>query len=379
MAARVRLVVRDPRLVDIALAVALTVMAQLQLPAGTTTLVRAAMLVTTGCLALRRRAPLLVTGVVAASVALMGVTANPPSVFGEYLAVMLASFTVAEQCSLPMALSGLLLLIAGIVGHDWQSPQFGGLSGFVSDSAIPVVVWLVGRAVYLQRSRVITGQHTIRQLEAERKTLAEAAVAQERGRLARDLHDVVAHSLSVIVIQAQAAQKVLPADVEHVGDALRTIEKAGRATLTEMRRLLGLMREEAAMPRAPQPGLGDLPHLVDQVRSAGLPVAVTSVGTAVPLEPGLDLCAYRVVQEAFTNSLKYARPATASLSISWTEERVEILVTDTGVKRHMASADGRGLTGMRERVLSYGGELDAGASGDGGFRVWCRLPTKSAA
>jgi signal transduction histidine kinase len=374
LAARSRDIVSNRRLVDAAAAVALTVMAQVQLPNSASSWLRAAMFVTTGSLAWRRQATMLVTATVAASVATMGLSTHPPSVFGEYLAVMLAAYTVADACQLPMAVGGLLLLIAGIVAHDWRSPEFGGVSGFVSDSAIPVVIWLVGRAVHVQRGRVDRSHQLIRQLESERKSLAEAAVAEERVRLARELHDVVTHSISVMVIQAQGAQRVLAHDPDQASAALQVIENAGRTTLTEMRRLLGLLREDAAAPRAPQPGLSDLAHLVEQVRSAGLPVTMSSTGTPVPLEPGIDLSAYRIVQEALTNSLEHARPATAAVSISWQDDAVELLVTDTGANITNGSPDGRGLLGMRERVVTYGGELEATPMSEGGFRVRCRLP-----
>jgi signal transduction histidine kinase len=317
-----------------------------------------------------------VTVAVAASVAVMGLSANPPSVFGEYLAVMLIAFTLAERYSLLPAAGGLLLLIAGIVAHDWRSPQFGGLAGFVSDSAVPAVIWLVGRAVYVQRSRVDSSREVIRQLETERQGLAEVAVAEERLRLARELHDVVTHSISVIVIQAQGAQRVVRGDNEPVSDALKVIETAGRSTLTEMRRLLGLLREDVAASRTPQPGLADLPHLVEQVRKAGLPATVTNKGTAAPLDPGIDLSAYRIVQEALTNSLKYARPATVAVTITWLDDAVELLVSDTGKNHTAVNAGGRGLVGMRERVVTYGGQLETGPMPTGGFRVRCQLPRR---
>jgi signal transduction histidine kinase len=354
-------------------------MAQVQLPASASGWLRAALLVTTGSLAWRRRATPVVTVAVAASVAVMGLSANPPSVFGEYLAVLLTAFTLAERYALLQAAGGLLLLIAAIVAHDWRSPQFGGLSGFVSDSAVPVVIWLVGRAVYVQRSRVDRSRELIRQLETERQGLAEVAVAEERLRLARELHDVVTHSISVIVIQAQGAQRVVRGDNEQVSDALKVIESAGRSTLNEMRRLLGLLREDGASSRAPQPGLADLPHLVEQVRRAGLPATVTNNGTAAPLDPGIDLSAYRIVQEALTNSLKYARPATVAVTITWLDDAVELLVSDTGKNHTAVTTGGRGLLGMRERVVTYGGQLETGPTPTGGFRVRCQLPRRAPA
>jgi signal transduction histidine kinase len=371
--ARARGVVADWRAVDGTLALGLAVLAQVQLPSDASMWLRAAMLVTTGSLAWRRRASLVVAVAVAFSVGVMGFDADPPSVFGEYLAVMLAAFTVAEQCRWPAASAGLLVLVCGIIAHDWQSPQFGGLAGFVSDSAIPVVIWLVGRAVFAQRSRVDRSRALIRQLEAEREQLAGAAVAQERAHLARELHDVVTHSLSVIVIQAQGAQRLLGGSNPSVGEALQVMEGAGRSTLAEMRRLLGLLREDEELPHSRQPGLADLSDLLDHVRSAGLPVNVTVTGNPGALDAGTDLSAYRVVQEALTNCLKYARPATATLSISWHPEHLELLITDTGDHRPATTPDGRGLLGMRERVAAHGGHLQAGPRPGGGFQVQCRL------
>jgi len=371
---RARLVASDRRIVDGAVAAALSVMAQVQLPATAHWWVRTLMLVATAALAWRRQQPLVVAATVAVAVGLMGLATNPPSVFGEYLAVMLAAYTVAERCALPKAVAGLGFLLAGIVGHDWRSPQYSGVSGFVSDSAIPVVIWLVGRAVFVQRSRADRSRELLRQLEAERQELARIAVANERIHLARELHDVVTHSISVVVIQAEGAQRVLGTDHDQVADALRVISSAGRSTLTEMRRLLGLLRDESALPRAPQPGLADLSHLVSHVRSAGLTVSLATSGSPSTLDPGLDLTVYRIVQEALTNSLKYAGQATATVRLDWHADALELTIVDTGGSAPAPSPDGRGLLGMRERVSAYGGVLETGPAPSGGFRVWCRLP-----
>jgi signal transduction histidine kinase len=287
---------------------------------------------------------------------------------------MLAAFTVAESCSIRPAVSGLLLLLVGIVAHDWRSPEYSGLAGFVSDSAIPVVIWLVGRVVRVQSHRADRAIGLIRSLEAEREVLAEAAAAQERLRLARELHDVVTHSLSVIVIQAQGAQRVLGDRPDQAADALSVIETAGRSTLTEMRRLLGLLRADEAHPRMPHPGLDDLAQLAKHVSAAGLPVTLTTQGEPRSLDGGLQLSAYRVVQEALTNSLKHARPATATVTLRWLDDALEVEVSDTGTRAHNGSSGGSGLVGMRERVAAHGGELVAGPGPDGGFRVSCRLP-----
>jgi signal transduction histidine kinase len=373
----VRQIANDVRLADGVIAVALSVMAQAQLPLATSWWLRAAMLVVTGAVAARRQSALGVTAIVAAGVALMGFGANPPSVFGEYLAVMLAAFTVAERCSLVAAGCGGLLLAAGVVGHDWNSPEYGTAAGIASDLTIPAVIWVLGRVVHFQRGRADGSRRLVRQLERDREELARNAVAAERAHLARELHDVVTHSVSVVVIQAQGAQRVLTGHPEVAG-ALETIEAAGRTALTEMRRLLGLLRDTDEQPaRTPQPGLADLSRLTEQVRDAGLPVTLMITGTSSDLDSGLQLSAYRIVQEALTNALKYAGPAQATVVIDVRPDAVQITVNDDGAGTEGADGTGRGLLGMRERVAVYGGSFDAGPRPDGpGFHVHAHLPTE---
>jgi signal transduction histidine kinase len=289
---------------------------------------------------------------------------------------MLAAFTVAERCGLEVAVAGGLLLLGGIVAHDWHSPEFGGLSGMVSDSTVPAVIWLVGRAVRVQRNRAERARELLRQLERERGQLAQLAVASERARLARELHDVVTHSVSVVVIQAQGARRSLDGDHPEVAGALEAIESAGRSALTEMRGMLGVLRDQEPAARAYQPGLADVPSLLAQVRSAGLPVTLSASGTARELDPDLDLDAYRIVQEALTNTLKYAAGAKATVDIGWTAQAVELTVRDSGGDRLHGEGEGRGLAGMRERVQTHGGDLRAEPALGGGFEVWCRLPVK---
>jgi len=376
--ARLRGLAGDARAVDAGIAGVLTVLAQLQMPASTPWWVRVLMVVATATLAWRRRAPVPVCAVVAAAVGLMGVAENPPSVFGAYLAVMLAAYTVAERCRLELAVAGGLLLLAGIVAHDWHSPEFAGLSGLVSDSTIPVVIWLVGRAVYVQRGRAERARELLRGLERERSQLARLAVASERARLARELHDVVTHTVSVVVIQAQGAQRSLAGDHPEVAGALQAIESAGRSALTEMRGMLGVLRDQEPGARGSQPGVADVPSLLAQVRAAGLPVTLSTSGTARDLDADLDLDAYRIIQEALTNTLKYAAGARAAVELTWGDAAMELSVSDSGGTPVNGSGEGRGLVGVRERVEGHGGELRAGPGPDGGFRVWCRLPLRKA-
>jgi signal transduction histidine kinase len=333
-------------------------MAQAQLGGDTAVWVRAAMLMVTLATMLRRWNPLGTALVVAAGVGVMGLQANAPSVFGEYLAVLLVAFTFAEQLPLLGAAAGGVLLAAGVVAHDLRSDQYGGLAGITSDLAIPLVVWGLGRVVWLQRRRADA-------LDRDRLELARQAVAEERAHLARELHDVVTHSVSVVVIQAQGAQRVLGDDNPEVGAALQTIEASGRSALTDMRRLLGLLRADDDAPwHRPQPSLAQLPALVEQVRLAGLPTELTIDGSLDELDDGLELSAYRIVQEALTNSLKHAGPARARVAVRHNRHVLEILVQDDGAAAGPATSPaggtGRGLVGMRERVGLFGGTLEAG-------------------
>ena len=202
----------------------------------------------------------------------------------------------------------------------------------------------------------------------------EAVVAAERERIARDLHDVVAHSLSVMVIQAQAAERVLEGEQTSAREALASIDATGRQALAEMRRLVGMLRERE-YTLSPQPGMGQLDLLLDQVRAAGLPVEIETQGEPRPLAPGVDLAAYRIVQEALTNVLKHAGPASARVTVRYAANGVELEVADDGVGAGDGPPGGHGLAGMRERVAVYGGALEAGSVNGRGFRVRATLPT----
>ena len=217
----------------------------------------------------------------------------------------------------------------------------------------------------------ITG-HSARARAAEE---ARRAVEEERGRITRELHDVLAHSVSVMTVQASAVRRLLRPEQEREREALLTVEETGRQALAEMRRLLGIMgSEHEAAALAPQPGLDTLPALVDQVRRSGLPVELLVEGTPVRLPAGVDLSAYRIVQDALTNTLRHAGPARAWVAVRYGGDDVEIEVANDGRADAGADGDGHGLVGMRERVALCGGELHSGPRPGGGFRISARLP-----
>ncbi|MER7419480.1 sensor histidine kinase [Micromonospora peucetia] len=242
---------------------------------------------------------------------------------------------------------------------------------------IGVVSYSVGRAVHARRASTEALRERARAAEENQRSLAERAVADERRRIARELHDVVAHHVSVMGVLATGARRVLPRDPGAADGAIATIEETSRATLREMRRLLDVLRTDAepAADLAPQPGLAGIEALVDQVREAGLPVTLRVQGTPGALEEGVALTLYRIIQEALTNTLKHAGTATVGVLLSFDGGTVDVEITDTG--RGPGPGDdriGHGLVGMRERVALYGGVLRTGARPGGGFRVSARIP-----
>jgi len=235
------------------------------------------------------------------------------------------------------------------------------------------VVWLAGSFFSGRVRRARELRERLERADRER----ELAVAEERARIARELHDVVAHSVSVIVVQAGGVRGLLRDDQERERDALRSIEQTGRSALTEMRRMLGVLRteEEATPALAPQPGLASLDRLLEQVRAAGLDVALQVEGEQRSVPPGVDLSAYRIVQEALTNSLKHAGPqARAEVTVRFGDRLLELEIVDDGVGPSDGDGLGHGLVGMRERVGLYGGTLEAGSGDGGGFSLRAALP-----
>jgi signal transduction histidine kinase len=211
--------------------------------------------------------------------------------------------------------------------------------------------------------------------ELDPAAAAERAVAEERQRIARELHDVVAHSVSVMTVQAGAVRRLLRPDQERERQALETVEATGREALTEMRRLVGLLRQQGAMPEfAPQPSMRAVDLLVGTVREAGLPVELAVEGEPQELAPGVDLSAYRVIQEALTNALKYAGPASAWVTVRWKQGELELEIANDGRSEPGGDGAGHGLAGLRERVALVGGSLESGPRTGGGFVVKATLP-----
>ena len=277
-------------------------------------------------------------------------------------------------------IAGLALLIAipvVVVEH-------GG--GVVGDYLFPIVIFAITGFVArgLRHRALLARELALRneRLEIERESQAVTAVTEERRRIARELHDVVAHSVSVMVVQSGAARRVLDDEPDRAVVALTEVERSGRQALSELRRLLGLMRdgEENAAVREPQPTLAGLDDLIGRARDAGLSVELRQEGEPFPLPMGCDLAAYRVVQESLTNALQHAGDgARAKVLLRWSDDQLELDISDTGQGLTAAVPDhdgplGQGLVGMRERVALCGGDLDAGPRPSGGFRVHATIP-----
>jgi signal transduction histidine kinase len=232
-------------------------------------------------------------------------------------------------------------------------------------------LWLAIVGVWLLATAWQGRERRIDDLEERTRS----AVAQERARIARELHDVIAHCVSVMTVQAGAARLLLDEEPQSARQSLLAVEDTGRQTLGEMRRLLGVLRRDMAPPSlAPQPGLADLDGLLARCRQAGLRVELRVEGEPAALAPGVDLAAYRVVQEALTNAIKHAGPARAQVSVRYDADTLALEIADDGRAKSKNGGHGHGLIGMRERVGVYGGDFDAGPRTGGGYAVRVRLP-----
>lgn len=326
----------------------------------------------------RRRWPVPVLALVVPFGPALGLVNSEGGVTSYVLAVILAAFTVGRHRDPPATWWGPVLSIGFFyVGYVIIG---GGLTDYVFTALLYGSAWGVGYALR-QRATRIDDLHQeaeeLRQLQAERE---QRAIADERARIARELHDIVSHSISVITIQAQAVRRRLRPDQPCEVSDLHDIEDTARQAMAEMRRLLGVLRADSCATLAPQPGLDQLPRLVADTRAAGVPVEVRTEGDRVPLPPGLDLTAYRVIQEALTNCRKHAVGASAAVLIRYDRDCVELQIDNAGTSvPDSLSEGGHGLIGMRERVALYDGILEVGPSADGGFSVRAKLPRRHGA
>jgi signal transduction histidine kinase len=287
---------------------------------------------------------------------------------------MASAFLLGYQRDNNRAWAGLAIVLAGITTVVYNIPGVATAEIFV----IPIdfgISWAAGYALRERAQKAEAAETRAMRAEREREAAARLAVAEERARIARELHDVVAHAVSVMVLQVGAVRHKLPEAQADDREALRGVERAGRTALTEMRRLLAAMRRDGEdVEFTPQPGLDSLEALVEDVGRAGLPVELHIDGRPVPLPRGVDLSAYRIVQEGLTNALKHARASAADVTVRYGLEELEIEVRDDGVGSSTTDGLGHGLVGVRERVKIYGGEMSAETTTEGGFVLTTRLP-----
>jgi len=296
-----------------------------------------------------------------------------PWAFVPFLALLGSAFLLAMLEDTARRRAGIGVIAVAIVLVGSSDPS-SGASEYFWISLIFALVWLAG---YALKRKLVETESERERLEREREERAREAVAEERARLARELHDVVGHSVSVMTVQASAVRRLLLPEQEKEREALEVVEQTGRQALAEMRRLVDVLRRpEEAPTLAPQPGLEYLDKLVAHVRDSGLPVDLRVEGDAVKLPAGVDLTAYRLVQEGLTNALKHARADRAEVLVRYGDGELELEVTDNGTGGGDGSGGGHGLVGMRERIAVYGGELDAAPRPEGGFRLRAKLPVE---
>jgi signal transduction histidine kinase len=351
----------------------------------------AAMLLTViggGALVLRRFAPLPVLATtLATAAAIVAIDAEKlgDPIEASSLAVLIAVYTVGAMCERRVSLTALVptaVVVAGLSAAtaDVQGRETSALGGAIIATALTVGIWGLGAYAQTRRRYLRELEQRAAQAEREREQLARIAVHEERASIARELHDIVAHSVSVMLLGVRGARDVLRASPEVADETLARVEMSGEQSLGELRRILALLRERAQGAESrPQPSLTDLDELVAGYRAAGLPVRLEVTGEAPPLPSGVELSVYRIVQEALTNALKHSDPTRVIATLAYRDSGLELEVVDdgTGPDEQSVSTPGQGLIGMRERVALLGGELETGRREGGGFRVAARLPLGS--
>ncbi len=334
-----------------------------------------------GALAFRRRYPIAVLAVATATAVVYVARDYPDN--GLPVVALIALYTVASLRPRRVWLTAVIVFLVLLGVSALIRPQELNLVDFVGNVAIFGIAGVFGDCVRLRKAYTATVEARAADLERNQQVEAQRAVAEERLRIARELHDVVAHAMSVVAVQSGVGAHVIDTDPAEAKRILENVKVTSREALDEMRRLMGVLRREepdgdgTERALAPVPGLDGLEALAQSLREAGVPVTVTVTGTRADIPPGVDLCAFRIVQEALTNVLKHAGPARAGVNVDYKPGAVTVRVTDDGRGASAAAAPaggGHGLLGMRERVAVFGGELAAGPRVGGGFRVAATLP-----
>jgi signal transduction histidine kinase/DNA-binding CsgD family transcriptional regulator len=331
-----------------------------------------AVLVTCGALAWRRRAPVVVALVVSGMLGVSTLIASDTDVLAQLLALVVALYSLGAEATEGQVVRGglgALALTWSAVGlsdkASWASMAFTGMA-----VGVPL---LAGRALHGQEAATEELKRESEQLARERDARAQEAVVEERGHIARELHDIVAHSVSIMGVQASAGRRILAHDPDRARESFVSIEQASRQALSELQRLLGLLRTQDPAATAPPPSLPELPQLVEKMSDSGLRVQLRIIGDVVPLPPGIELTAFRIAQESLTNILKHAAASRAEVLVHYRGSEIEVEVRNTASDTERSSAaegeSGHGMAGMSERVALYEGELISvvGIAADGEF------------
>ncbi|HLW96632.1 MAG TPA: histidine kinase [Solirubrobacteraceae bacterium] len=290
------------------------------------------------------------------------------------LPLLVATFNVALRCDRRGVAAGAVLSVGALLGsYALHSPAVTTYQPLLSRAVAAGMAVAAGLYLAARRAYIASLQDRANQLEREQQLLTEHAVADERVRIARELHDVVAHGVSLMVVQAQALGALEGAERDEAGTRIATI---GRDALTEMHRMLGVLRPESdeGPELAPAPGIRDVPSLIERARDTGLDVALAVEGEPRPLPAGVDLSAYRIVQEALTNVVRHSRARRTDISVRYALDALELTVVDDGAGAVADGGAGHGLVGMRERVALFGGTLETGRARTGGWSVRAVLP-----
>jgi signal transduction histidine kinase len=369
-----------PRPVDLALAAVLTVATQIELwlvgaPGGPTAAVAASLAVGTAAVAWHRVAPMaaLVVGIAGLAVVpgILGV--DPAAAFGWFVAALFLMASVGYHARRPVVALAVALVLwaASIVVQKGVVPADILFAWTLAGAA-----WVAGRALAGRTLRAELSEQRAAVAEQQAQWRAAAAVAEERLRIAREMHDVVSHSVSVMTLHVSGVRRLLRPDQERERAALEAVERTGRESLAEMHRMLGVLRGPDTPDDSPAPGLARLPDLLEPARAAGLRAELTVGGEVRPLPPGVELAAYRIVQEAVTNVLRHAAATRVDCAVAYGPAAVELRVVDDG-RGGPAARQGHGLVGMRERAAAYGGTVEAGPCPGGGWAVRAVLPVEA--
>jgi signal transduction histidine kinase len=329
-----------------------------------------------GALVLRRAAPLAVLATtLAATVAIVALGEDPSGA-----TVLIALYTTAALCELRVSLVALAATATtaatlSALTVDAPGREASATAGAIIAAGLTVGIWALGAYAQTRRRYARELQQRAAAAEREREQLARIAVHEERASIARELHDIVAHSVSVMLVGVRGARDVLRSAPETAEETLARVERSGEQSLAELRRILALLRgPQQTAESHPQPSLAELNELVASYREAGLPVRLEVIGEPPRLPGGVELSVYRIVQEALTNTLKHADPSNVTVTLAFRDARLELEVVDDGTPTPGSATSGQGIIGMRERVALLGGELQTGPRESGGFRVAAQLP-----